>query len=141
MAQIDPEDIHLFVATAEAGPYTELYEMTSESSTAGSESPTRTRVYGRPEPLIKAGNKTSSYSLSGVLNWDDPGQIILRDAYEDRTPVWYRRVYGEGAGAHRTTEKCVVTEAPDSSESDGDWVENGFTLEGIGARVKDTVPA
>lgn len=140
----DPEDIHLYVAATEAGPYTELFEMTSQSLSAGSDSTVRTHTFGRSTPHVKAGDHTSSYSLSGLLNWDDAGQTILRDAYEDKTAVWFRRVFGDPpttVGLHRTTEKCMVTEAPDSADADGDWVENGFTLEGFGDRLKDTVPA
>lgn len=144
----DPQDVELWVAkeglnattgapTGAPGTWQPLYEITSYDAGAGTEGEVRTPVFGRATDHVRAGRQTQDYTLNGLLNWDDVGQTILRDAYNGvggRT--WFRRVYPD---SHRVTQEVKVTEAPDSADSDGDWVENAFSLLGVrGTRVKDT---
>jgi hypothetical protein len=138
-APYDPADVELWVSpTGVEGTFVQIMEMTSQDANRGTEGLVKTDTFGRATPHTRAGRKTSSYSLSGLLNFDDPGQTILRDAYDDGSAIWYRRLFPDD---HRVTEEGRVTEAPDSAERDGDWVENGFTIEAVGAHVKDEGPA
>ena len=50
----------------------------------------RTRVFMKPRPYLTRGQREMTATLTGLLNDDDAGQIILRDAMGADDPVTLR---------------------------------------------------
>lgn len=143
MAIVDVQDSLIQVSATAPGPYATIADLQSWDGTHGEDSETRTRVFGRADPYIRAGDDTDEYSLSGLYNLADTnGQNVLRDGKDNRTTV-FLRVLPEGAttGDKGYTQECRMSEYTDSGTSDGEFVECSFTLRGVGTRTAYTVPS
>jgi hypothetical protein len=141
MARIDVQDSLLRVST-DGVTFTTIVDMEEWTGTHGEESEDRRRVFGNPDPIIRAGDDTDEYSLSGLLDLADTnGQNILRTAKDNRTNI-YLRVLPEGAtsGDKGYTQQCRVSQFEDRGSAGGTWVECAFTLRGVGTRTAYVVP-
>lgn len=122
--------------------YATIVDMEEWEGTHGEEDEDRRRVFGNADPIIRAGDDTDEYSLSGLLDLADTnGQNVLRDAKDNRTNV-YIRVLPEGAvsGDKGYTQQCRVSQFVDRGSAGGTWVECSFTLRGVGTRTAYVVP-
>lgn len=137
---LDVSDVLVQVAAVEAGPFATIEDIQSYSGTHGTEEATRTRVFGKAQPHVRAGDDTDDYDLSGLYNPDDTGgQNVLRDARDNRTTVWLRVMpTGDTVGAAGYLQECNVTEYSDSGDADGDYIECAFSLEGVGPKTNVT---
>lgn len=140
---LDVSNVLVQVGAAEAGPYSTIEDVQSYSGTHGTEDATRTRVFGKVNPYVRAGDDTDTYDLSGLLNLTDTnGQNVLRDARDNRNTVWLRVMpTGDAVGEAGYVQECNVTEYTDSGDADGDYVEASFSLEGAGPKQNVTVAA
>jgi hypothetical protein len=137
------------VAAESAGPYATIADLQSWEGTHGEENESRTRVFGRADAYVRAGEDTDEYPLSGLYNpADTSGQNVLRDAKDNRTTV-FLRVIPDGfdpeteelvPGATGYTQECRVSEYTDSGDAGGEYVECSFTARGVGTRTAYTVP-
>lgn len=143
MPPIDVSNSLVQVAAVEAGPFATIEDVTSWDGSHGTDAPTRTRVFGKPTPYVRAGDDTDTYDLSGLLNLDDTnGQNILRDARDNRTTVFLRVMPdGEAIGKKGYLQECNVTEYTDAGDADAEYVECSFSLEGAGPKVDVVVAA
>jgi len=134
---IDVSDFEVHIAAAQEGPFARIEDITSHEGTHGSEDSTRTRVFGRADPYVRAGENTDEYSLDGLYNPDDTnGQNILRDSRDNRTTIYLAVVTDPTPGAEKGyIQPVICTEYTDSAEADGEYVECSFTLEANGAKV------
>lgn len=134
----DVSDAQVWVsATGGAGTYALIEDLTSFDATHGSESETRTRVFGAANPYIRQGDDTDEYSLGGLYNPNDTdGQNILRTAHDNGTTVFIAILYDATGGAEQGyTQECRVTEYGESGEADGEYIECTFSAVGVGDRT------
>ncbi|MDB4952084.1 MAG: hypothetical protein JWM27_4733 [Gemmatimonadetes bacterium] len=143
MARVDVQDSVVQVSATSGGTYATIVDLRSWDGTHGEESEARIRVFGNPDPIIRAGDDTDEYKLSGLYDVADTGgQNVIRTAKDARTTVYLRVLPGGTAiGAKGYTQECRVSEYTDSGAADGDFVECSFALRGVGARVAYTVPS
>lgn len=121
-----------------AGTYTRIEDMTSWDGTHGSEGSTRTRVFGKADPYVRAGDNTDEYSLEGLYNPEDTnGQNILRDAKDAGSDI-YIAILDDETAETGYTQKIKVTEYTDSGAADGEYIQCTFSAEGNGSRVEIT---
>lgn len=72
------KDLVILVET-EPNIFTAVADLTGYSN-ARTRAVTRVPVFNRTLPRIRRGAREESYSLTGLLNDDDPGQVALREA-------------------------------------------------------------
>lgn len=134
MPIIDVQGALVKVAAPSATPtFANIADVQSWTGTHGSEGETRTRVFGKTAPYVRAGENTDEYSLSGLYNPDDTGgQNILRTARDNKTTVLLQ-VLPNGVAGYQ--QECNVTEYTDSGDADGEYVECSFDLVAVGPRT------
>lgn len=134
---VDVSDFEVHIAAAAIGPFAAIEDITSHEGTHGSEDATRTRVFHKADPYIRAGDKTDEYSMDGLYNPDDTGgQNLLRDSRDNDTIIYLAVVTDPTPGAEEGyIQPVLCTEYSESADADGEYVECSFTLEQAGARV------
>lgn len=120
----DPKDVELAVGAASPAA-TPLLDMVGYAFEDGNAGDITTWTFGRATPHRRAGSPEQSYSLDGLLNWEDPGQVLLRTHRDSGDTIFLLETYPDGATVEYSGK---VTEAPHNASADGDWVENAFTI-------------
>lgn len=124
------------ISATEAGTYANVVDVTGFSWTHGREGTTITRVLGNANGYVKAGGKTNTYTIDGLLDLEDAnGQNILETAYNNGTDVWVQFLVDPNAAVgdrEGWAAQCKVTEYSGSVAADGEQVECSFSLEGTG---------
>lgn len=133
---IDVSDFEVHVASSANGPFARIEDLTSHEGTHGSEDSTRTRVFGKTDPYVRAGENTDEYSLDGLYNPEDTnGQNVLRDSRDNRTTIYLAVVTDPTPGAEKGyIQPVICTEYSESGDADGEYLECSFSLESAGAR-------
>lgn len=137
MAIIDVQDSVIQIYTPAAGTVpassATILDVTSYDATHGTEGETRTRVFGRADPYVRAGENTDEYSLSGLYNpADTGGQNVLRNSRDNKT-TFYLQVLPDGVAGYRQLVRC--TSYSDNGDADGEYVECSFDLVAVGPRT------
>lgn len=134
---IDVQDsvIQIYTPAVGATPesYATIQNVQGWNGTHGTEGGARTRVFGRAQPYVRAGEIVDTYSLSGLYDpADTGGQNVLRSARDNGTTI-ILVVKPNGTTGYR--QECRVTEYTDSGDADGEYVEASFDLEAVGPRT------
>jgi hypothetical protein len=137
MPPYDVSDSLVQVAASASGPWATIEDVQTWDATHGSDAPTRTRVFGRTQPYVRAGDETDTYSLTGLLNLEDVGgQNVLRESRDSRDSIFIRILpAGDDPGARGYTQEIQVTEYTDAGDADGEFVSCSFSADGVGPKV------
>lgn len=121
MAVLQGSDFLLHVETAVAATYVIVNDMNSFSK-SGSRDTARTPVFGRATPYTSTAPKEATYDVGGLFNPTDPGQIRLREAEANNTPIKIKVMYD---GVNGFTQEVKVSSFEYSATPEG-FQEYGF---------------
>ena len=119
-------EIHVVTAAGPPAVFSPIADMTAyDRSTA--RAVTKTKVFGRATPYAGTGTRDVTYTLAGLANDTDPGQLALLAAEEADEPIVIR-VNPKGSDTDGFTQEVKVTSKKHSARADGEFQEMTIDL-------------
>lgn len=108
-----------------------LVNSVSRYAKRGSRPTTRTAVFQRATPLTLGGVREQSFTLTGILNPTDAGQLVLFTAEEGNVSCF---VTVQPDGTNGFEQEVEITSNGHDADPDA-WQEITFECTGVGPRV------
>lgn len=130
MPPVDGATVTIQVSATDIGTKTPVNGLTrfSRRRTRGA---TRRSVFMRTTPYITRGQRTASFTVTGLRINDDAGQTMLRDAEEDGSSLFLTVLWD---GTNGFMVEIIPTELSDDADPEN-LTDHGFSFEAVGEAV------
>lgn len=136
MARIKGKDVEIHISPDNsAGSYSLLANGRTFSADFSNTSDEEDYVFGSDDPIISAGDKQRTFSVTALFDpADTNGQNLLRTAYDTDGTIFIARLTDNTPGSEQGyTVPCTVTKIGEQANREDRWAEHTFEFKATAA--------